>query len=151
VTTTQAENVVFEKASITSTGARRVIDAAKAEAASLGIPVAVAVLDDSGILKAFERMDGSALVNIQSAQDKAYTAVGLGMASHKWYPMIKDDPALLAGVVGAIDRLVIFGGGVPIKVDGRLVGSVGVGGGTHEQDRQIAEAAVRGLGAGAEG
>jgi uncharacterized protein GlcG (DUF336 family) len=141
-----AAAVVFEKASITIEGARRVIEAAKAEAATLGIPIAVAVLDDSGVLKAFERTDGSALVNNQSAQDKAYTAACLGMASHKWYPMIKDDPALLHGVVGALDRLVIFGGGIPIKVDGRLVGAVGVGGGTHQQDRQMAEAGVRGLG-----
>jgi uncharacterized protein GlcG (DUF336 family) len=68
------------------------------------------------------------------------------MATHKWYPMIKDDPALLAGVVGAIDRLVIFGGGLPIKIGGRLVGAIGVGGGSHEQDRQVAEAGIRALG-----
>jgi uncharacterized protein GlcG (DUF336 family) len=137
----------FEKRSIGLDAAQRIIDAARHEAESIGIKVAVCVLDDSGVLKAFARDDGSALVNIQSAQDKAYTAVGLGMASHQWYPMIKDDPALLAGVVGAIDRLVIFGGGVPIKVDGFLVGAVGVGGGSHEQDRQVAEAGARALAA----
>jgi len=137
----------FEKRSIGLDAAQRIIAAALAEAQSVGIKIAVCVLDESGVLKAFAREDGSALVNIQSAQDKAYTAVGLGMPSHAWYPMIKDDPALLAGVVGAIDRLVIFGGGVPIKVDGFLVGAVGVGGGTHEQDRQVAEAGARALAA----
>jgi uncharacterized protein GlcG (DUF336 family) len=137
----------FEKRSIGLDAAQRIIDAARHEAESIGIKVAVCVLDESGVLKAFAREDGSALVNIQSAQDKAYTAVGLGMPSHAWYPMIKDDPALLAGVVGAIDRLVIFGGGVPIKVDGFLVGAVGVGGGSHEQDRQVAEAGARALAA----
>jgi glc operon protein GlcG len=137
----------FEKRSIGLDAAQRIIDAARHEAESIGIKVAVCVLDESGVLKAFARDDGSALVNIQSAQDKAYTAVGLGMPSHAWYPMIKDDPALLAGVVGAIDRLVIFGGGVPIKVDGFLVGAVGVGGGSHEQDRQVAEAGARALAA----
>lgn len=137
----------FEKRSIGLDAAQRIIDAARHEAESIGIKVAVCVLDESGVLKAFARDDGSALVNIQSAQDKAYTAVGLGMPSHAWYPMIKDDPALLAGVVGAIDRLVIFGGGVPIKVDGFLVGAVGVGGGSHEQDRQVAEAGSRALAA----
>ena len=135
----------FEKRSITLEAAQRVIAAALAEADKLGVKVAVTVLDESGVLKAFARDDAAALVNVQSSQDKAYTAVGLGMASHKWYPMIKDDPALLTGVVGAIDRLVIFGGGVPIKVDGHLVGAVGVGGGSHEQDRQIAEAGVDAL------
>jgi uncharacterized protein GlcG (DUF336 family) len=137
----------FEKRSIGLDAAQRIIDAAFHEAQSVGIKIAVCVLDESGVLKAFAREDGSALVNIQSAQDKAYTAVGLGMPSHAWYPMIKDDPALLAGVVGAIDRLVIFGGGVPLKVDGFLVGAVGVGGGTHEQDRQVAEAGARALAA----
>jgi uncharacterized protein GlcG (DUF336 family) len=135
----------FEKRSVDIDAAQRIIDAAFREAEQVGIKAAVCVLDESGVLKAFGRMDGSALVNIQSAQDKAYTAVGLGMPSHAWYPMIKDDPALLHGVVGAIDRLVIFGGGVPIKVDGFLVGAVGVGGGSHEQDRQVAEAGLRAL------
>lgn len=133
----------FEKRSIGVEAAQRIIEAAFREAESIGIKVAVCVLDESGLLKAFARADGAALVNIQSAQDKAYTAVGFGIASHQWYPMIKDDPALLHGVPAAIDRVVIFGGGVPIKVDGFLVGAVGVGGGTHEQDRQIAEAGVR--------
>jgi uncharacterized protein GlcG (DUF336 family) len=132
----------FEKRSIGIAAAQRIIDTAFAEAEKVGFKPAVCVLDESGIIKAFARADGAALVNVQSAQDKAYTAVGLGMASHKWYPMIKDDPALLAGVVGAIDRLVIFGGGVPLHVDGFLVGAVGVGGGSHEQDRQVAEAAA---------
>ena len=132
----------FEKRSITLEAAHRAIEGAFAEAARLGIPVAVCVVDESGVLKAFARADGSALVNNQSAQDKAYTAVGLGMPTHAWYPMIKDDPALLHGVPTGIDRVVIFGGGVPIKVDGFVAGAVGVGGGTHHQDRQVAEAAV---------
>ncbi len=135
----------FEKRSISLEAAQGVIEAAFREAESIGIPVAVCVVDESGVIKAFARGDGSALINVQSAQDKAYTAAGLGMPTHAWYPMIKDDPALLHGVPTAIDRVVIFGGGVPISVDGFVVGAVGVGGGTHQQDRQIAEAAVRAL------
>lgn len=135
----------FEKRSIGIEASRRIIDAAFREAESIGVSVAVAVCDESGLLKAFARMDGAALMNVQSAQDKAYSAVGIGMATHKWYSRIKDDPALLHGVVGAIDRLVIFGGGIPIKVDGFLVGGVGAGGGTHVQDQQVAEAGVRAI------
>lgn len=135
----------FEKRSIGLAGAQRIVEAALREADAIGIKVTVCVLDESGLLKAFARQDGASLVTVQSAQDKAYTAVGFGIPSHAWYPMIKDDPALLHGVPAAIDRVVIFGGGVPIKVDGQLVGAAGVGGGTHEQDRQIAEAGVRAL------
>ncbi len=131
------------KPTISADAARVAVDKAIEEAANLGIKVTVAVLDESGILKAFHRMDGAALVTVASAQDKAYTAVGMGMASMRWYNAIKDDPALLHGVPAVMDRLVIFGGGVPVKVGGHLVGGVGVGGGTHHQDHAISEAAVR--------
>jgi glc operon protein GlcG len=134
----------FEKRSVSIDAAQRIIEAAFREADSIGIKVAVTVVDDSGLLKAFGRQDGAALINTQSSQSKAKTAVSLGMPSRAWYPMIKDDPALLHGVVGALD-VVIFGGGVPLKVDGNLVGAVGVGGGTADQDHQVAEAATRAL------
>ena len=135
----------FEKRSIGVAAAQRIVQAALREADSLGIKVSVTVLDEAGILKAFARQDGAALFTVQSSQDKAFTAVGFGIPSHAWYPMIKDDPALLHGVPSAIERVVIFGGGIPIRVDGELVGAVGVGGGTHQQDRQVAEAGARAL------
>jgi len=135
----------YEKRSISLAGAQRIIEGALREADSMGIRVCVAVLDESGQLKAFVRQDGAALVTIKSSQDKAFTAVGFGIPSHAWYPMIKEDPALLHGVPTSIERVVIYGGGIPIKVEGQVVGAVGVGGGTHEQDRAIAEAGVRAL------
>ena len=135
----------YEKRSISLAAAQSIVEAALREAESVGIKVCVAVLDESGQLKAFVRQDGAALVTIRSSQDKAFTAVGFGIPSHAWYPMIKDDPALLHGVPTSIERVVIYGGGLPIKVDGQVVGAVGVGGGTHQQDRQIAEAGLRAL------
>jgi uncharacterized protein GlcG (DUF336 family) len=136
----------FNKPSISNESALAIIAKAKEEAAAIGINVCVAVVDESGILKAFERMDGAALVTVASSQDKAYTAVGFGLASKSWYGMIKDDPALLHGVPAAMDRLVIFGGGVPLVVDGSLVGAVGVGGGSHHQDHDIADKASKAVG-----
>src|SRR4030081_273133 len=88
----------FEKRSIGIEAAQRIVEAAFREADSLGIKVAVTVVDESGLLKAFGRQDGAALINTQSSQSKAKTAVSLGMPSRAWYPMIKDDPALLHGV-----------------------------------------------------
>ena len=81
----------------------------------MGVPMNIAVCDESGVLKAFSRMDGAALLSVQIAQDKAYTAVGFGMPTDGWHEFIKDDPPLAAGAVGGIDRLVIFGGGFPIR------------------------------------
>ena len=74
----------------------------------------IAIVDDGGVLKAFSRMDGAALLSVQVAQDKAYTAVGFGMPTHGWHDFIKDDPPLADGAPTGIDRLVIFGGGYPI-------------------------------------
>jgi uncharacterized protein GlcG (DUF336 family) len=133
---------VFEKASVTSELAHRIIAAAEIKAAELGVPMVVAVCDESGVLKAFSRMDGAALLSVQIAQDKAYTAVGFGMPSGGWHDFIKDDPPLAAGAVGGIDRLVIFGGGFPITVADQIVGAVGVSGGHYTQDMEVAQAGL---------
>ena len=126
--------------------ARRLIEAGAARGAELGKGFTIAVVDASGVLKALERMDGAALISIQIAQDKAYTAVGFGIPSHAWHDFIKDDPPLAAGATAGIDRLVVFGGGFPITVDGAMVGGIGVSGGHYSEDADVAEAALRILG-----
>src|SRR5581483_9625027 len=137
---------VFEKASVSSDLAHRIVAAAEAKAADLGVPMNIAVCDESGVLKAFSRMDGAALLSVQIAQDKAYTAVGFGMPSGGWHDFIKDDPPLATGAVGGIDRLVVFGGGFPITVGERIVGAIGVSGGHYTQDSEVAEAGLSVLG-----
>ena len=136
----------FPKASISTEAAHKAIAAAEAKAAEMGVPMDIAIVDDSGVLKAFSRMDGAPLLSIQIAQDKAYTAVGFGMPTHGWHDFIKDDPPLADGAPEGIDRLVIFGGGYPIKVDDQLVGAIGVSGGHYSQDQQVAEAGLEALG-----
>ena len=136
----------FEKSSITSDLAHRIIAAAEAKAHEMGHPFVIAVVDDSGVLKAFSRMDGAALLAVQVAQDKAYTAVGFGIPTDGWHDFIKDDPPLAAGAATGIDRLVVFGGGFPISVDGVCVGGIGVSGGHYSEDAAVAEAALATLG-----
>jgi uncharacterized protein GlcG (DUF336 family) len=68
--------------------------------------------------------------------------------SHGWYDFIKDDGPLALGAPTGIDRLVVFGGGYPILVDGQVVGAVGVSGGHYSEDMQIAEAGLRAAGVG---
>ncbi len=121
--------------------ANRALDAAVREAATLEVSVAVAVADRAGNPVVYSRMDGAPLLSGQIAQDKAYTVAAFGLPTHEWFEMIKDEPPLLHGIVKT-ERLIVFGGGVPILVDGQLVGAVGVSGGTAEQDRRIAEAAA---------
>ncbi|HUZ84709.1 MAG TPA: heme-binding protein [Gaiellales bacterium] len=137
---------VYSKASIGTELARRVIAAAEAEARSLGTPMVIAVCDESGVLKAFSRMDGAALLSVQIAQDKAYTAAGFGLSTDAWHDFIKDDAPLATGAVGGIDRLVVFGGGYPIKSGDAVIGAIGVSGGHYSQDMQVAQAGLAAAG-----
>jgi len=130
----------FTKRAVTAELAAKMIDAAVAKAKSLGVPQVVAVLDESGLLKAFCRMDGAPLISIEVAQNKAYTAL-LGAPSQDFFNRIKDDPALLAGVPH-IPRIAVFGGGLPIRIDGAVVGGIGVSGASVEQDIACAQAGL---------
>jgi uncharacterized protein GlcG (DUF336 family) len=136
----------FPKASISTEAAHQAIAAAEAKATDMGTPMVIAVVDDGGILKAFSRMDGAALLSVQVAQDKAYTAVGFGMPTHGWHDFIKDDAPLADGAPTGIDRLVIFGGGYPITIDGSVVGAIGVRRGHYSEDQKVAEAGLEALG-----
>lgn len=126
---------------ITRRGAETAVLGALEAAAARGVPVSVAVTDQAGHLMAFARMDDAPVLTVQLAQDKAHTAIQFGVATHQWYDLIKDDPALLVGIP-PIPRLVVFGGGLPLRSDGCLIGGVGVSGGSTDDDVAIAEAAL---------
>lgn len=132
----------FEKSSISADLAHRMIAAAENKAREIGVPMNIAVVDESGVLKAFSRMDGAPLLSVQIAQDKAYTAAGFGMPTHGWFDFIKDDPPLAAGAPAGIDRLVIFGGGYPIKSGDAVIGAIGASGGHYSQDMEVARAGL---------
>jgi len=138
-----AENT-FQKASITAAAAQRIIAAAELKAIEMGIPMCISVVDGDGTLKAFTRMDGAALLSVQIAQDKAYTAISWGMATHEWYDFVKDDPPLLHGIIKT-DRLIVFGGGYPIKTDAGIIGGIGVSGGHYTHDMEVAQAGLAAL------
>jgi uncharacterized protein GlcG (DUF336 family) len=134
----------YTKRSITTEAATRMLDGAAQAAEAKGTPMTIAVVDEAGVLKAFRRMDGAALLTVDIATDKAYTAVSFGMPSHAWYDFIKDDGPLLHGIVKT-PRLVVFGGGYPIMDDGVMVGGIGVSGGHYSQDMEIAQAGLAAL------
>lgn len=134
----------FTKGSITSQAAADILRAAEAKAAEMGVPMVIAVVDESGVLKAFSRMDGAPLLSVELATDKAYTSAAYGIPTHGWHEFIKNDPPLLHGIIKT-PRLIVFGGGYPIEIDGAVVGGVGVSGGHYEQDMEVAKAGLAAL------
>lgn len=130
--------------SITQAACDRLIEAATAKALEIGVPMAISIVDESGTLKAFRRMDGAPLLSVDIATNKAYTSVSFGIPTHGWFDFIKNDPPLLHGIVHT-PRLVVFGGGFPIAEQGQTIGGIGVSGGHYEQDMVVAEAALAAL------
>src|ERR1700716_4554008 len=123
---------VVKKYSISSELAQKMVDAAVAKARELGVSENVAILDDGGNLKAFSRMDGASMPTIEIAQKKAYTAL-FGVSTQDFFNFIQSDPSLLAGMP-TLARVAAWGGGVPLKGDGEIVGAVGLGGAPTVQD-----------------
>lgn len=124
--------------------ARRVLDAALAKADEIGQPMNVAVADGGGHLVAFARQDGAILGSIDIATRKARTAVLLGMSTAQ-LGSLSGPGQMLYGIEVTNGGLVLFGGGVPLVVDGVVVGAVGVSAGSVEQDVTVAEAGVAAL------
>lgn len=141
----------YRRPSITLELAQAVVREAVAQASADGGAFVVSVVDESGVQKAFARMDGAPLLAVQVAQDKAYTAAGFSMPTDGWFDFIKGDEPLRIGAPTGIDRLVVFGGGYPITVDGAVIGGIGVSGGHYSQDMAVAQAGLRAVDAAAAG
>jgi uncharacterized protein GlcG (DUF336 family) len=132
---------VVKKHSISSELAQGMVDAAVAKARELDVCENVVILDDGGNLKAFSRMDGAPILCIEMAQNKAYTAL-FGVSTQDFFDFIQRDPSLLAGIP-TLARVAAWGGGFPIKVDGQIVGAIGVSGAPAVQnDVDCARAAL---------
>src|SRR6516165_12025079 len=122
--------------------ARRMVDAALAEANTMAVAVTVATVDESGVMKEFRRMDGAPLVSVQTAINKAYAAAAIGMPPDDFFTAIEADPAAVASFANR-PGIALIAGGLPVLVDGHVAGAVGVAGAmTGAEDRRIAEAAV---------
>jgi uncharacterized protein GlcG (DUF336 family) len=122
--------------------ARVLIAGARAKAQEIGVPMCIAVCDESGQLIAFERMDGGKITSTIIAQDKAYTAAGAKRSTES-YGAASQPGSPAYGINSAIGgRLLVVGGGLPVVVDGEVVGGVGLSSGTPAQDIQCAQAAI---------
>jgi glc operon protein GlcG len=122
---------------LTHEGAFRVLQAAVEQASAMQKPQCIAVVDGSGHLLAFVRMDGAKFLSIQTAQRKAVTAADRRSATGG----IEHGHGLSLGLV-TDGRLANLKGGVPIEVDGQVLGAVGVSSGSGEEDLEVALAGV---------
>jgi len=124
------------------TDAKHLIDGAKKKAQEIGVPMCIAIADESGNLIAFDRMDGGKVTSITIAQDKAFTAAAARKATHE-YNEACIPGNLVFGIHTALGgRLCVVGGGLPVAVDGEVVGGIGLSSGTPQQDMQCAQAGV---------
>ena len=126
--------------------AHAAVEAAVQEAQRLGVRINVAVADASGNLVAFLRMPGAFPQSIAIAIDKAYTAGGFGFPTGDWMKVVGDNEGMKLGF-SAQPRLIVFGGGLPIRSGGALLGGIGVSGASEEQDGICAQASLRAIGA----
>ena len=132
---------VIKKHSISTELAQKMVNEAVAKARELGVTENVAILDDGGNLKAFSRMDGAPIPSIEIAHNKAYTAL-FGVSTEEFFNFIEGDPSLLAGIP-TLARVAAWGGGFPIKVEGEVVGAIGLSGApTVRNDVDCAMAAL---------
>ena len=127
--------------SLTLLDARQIIAAGEAAAEKLGIPYNLAVVDAGGNLIAHVRMDGAWLGSIDIAIHKAWTARAFDMTTEALGKMAQSGKPLFGIDSTNRDKVVIFGGGVPIKSGETVIGAVGASGGTVDQDIKVVEAA----------
>lgn len=134
-----------EVVSLNLEDARKAIAAGERKALELKVPYNIAVVDAGGGLVAHARMDGAWLGSVDIAIDKAWTARAFDMPTDALARLAQSGQQGF-GINTTNDcRVVIFGGGIPVKANGSVIGGVGASGGSVEQDTLVARAAVEGL------
>jgi glc operon protein GlcG len=129
---------LLEKKTLSLDAANKIIAGAIAEAKANNWSVDIAIVDEGGHLLSFQRMDGASIGAIDAAIGKARTASLYRRPTKVLEEVAKTRPAILT-----LPNSVLLQGGVPVVVNGQIVGAVGVGGVTSQQDEQIAEAGLR--------
>jgi homogentisate 1,2-dioxygenase len=140
-----ANTLLLNNLSLSNELASRLLAGAVAKAREMGIPMSIAISDAAGNLVLFQRMDNASLISLGIAQDKAYSSAATGQPTDALHEFIKGDAPLAAGFVHT-PRLVVFGGGYPVIVDGAVVGAIGVSGGHYSHDMDVAKAALAAAG-----
>ncbi len=127
---------------LTHTGVMAMLAAAIAQAEAMGQPQCIVIVDASGELLGEIRMTGARFLSRKSAMAKALTAASIGAPSENIPEAVR--PAIGMASGGAVTGLK---GGLPIRINGDVVGGIGVGSGTGDQDAEVARAALAAIGA----
>ena len=121
--------------------ARKIIRAGERKAKEMNIAAVFAVVNPEGNLIIEERMDNAILVSIEVAYKKAYTAAALKLNTEDLTALVQ--PGAMFYGLQSDSKYIVFGGGMLLKVDGKIVGAVGVSGGSAQEDMEIAKACVK--------
>ena len=130
---------------LTLNDARRIIAAAEEKAAAIGQPMNIAVADAGGNLIAHVRMDGAWLGSIDISIKKAYTSRAFDIATKDLAEHSQSGGQFFGIHASNNGKIMIVAGGIPLKIDGHVVGAIGVSGGSGEQDHAVAEAGAAAL------
>ena len=130
---------------VTLEAAKRIAAAAAKRAREINVPMDIAVVDEGNNLTYFERMDGAWLGSIDIAMNKAYTSRAFNFATRDLKPLCQSGGPLFGIHASNQGRLILFDGGIPLKDGDRVVGAIGVSGGSIEQDHDVAQAGVAAL------
>ncbi|HEX5433787.1 MAG TPA: heme-binding protein [Candidatus Angelobacter sp.] len=120
--------------------ARRVIAAAEKKAQQIGQPMNIAVVDEGGNLVSHVRMDGAWLGSIDISINKAFTSRAFDISTKDLSQHSQSGGQFFGIHVSNHGRIMIFAGGIPLKRDNKVMGAIGVSGGSGEQDHSVAEA-----------
>lgn len=134
--TNTGENVIM----ITLADARRIIAAAEKKADEIGQPMNIAVADAGGNLVAHVRMDNAWLGSVDISIKKAWTSRAFDITTKDLGENSQSGDQFFGIHASNNGKVMIFAGGIPLKMDGKVVGAIGVSGGGGEQDHSVAEA-----------
>jgi len=123
--------------------ARRVIAAAEKKAAEIGQPMNIAVADEGGNLIAHVRMNNAWIGSIDIAQKKAFTSRAFDISTKDLAAHSQSGGQFFGIHASNHGKIMIFAGGIPLKKEGKVVGAIGVSGGSGEQDHAVAEAGAK--------
>ena len=130
---------------VTLEDARRVIAAAERKAKELGQPMNIAVADGGGNLVAHVRMDQAWIGSIDISIKKAFTSRAFDISTQDLAKYSQSGGQFFGIHASHEGRIMIFAGGIPLKREGKVVGAIGVSGGSGEQDHAVAEAGAKGF------
>lgn len=134
---------MFRLNKLTLEVAKKIIEASEKEAKKLNVAMVITVLDDGGNLIASHRMDDAWLASIDISKNKAWTSVALKTETEELEEVTVPKTELYGLNTTNDGRIVVFGGGLPLKMNEKIIGAIGVSGSSVDNDTQVAKAGLK--------